>query len=108
MGSYKSTQPGERAPYLALALDQALALCLQASLFHPVQLPQLARVDWRATKTILFTVTISVMSLAMVDVIYVMVAWSLSMAVTRFSMTSTVSWWMHPLSGFVLALCATP
>ena len=96
MGGYNSTHPdvsaGERALYLVLALDQAPDLCPQAALFHPVQLPQLARVDWRATKTILFTITSSVMSLAMVDVICVMVAWSLSMAVTRFLMTSTVSW----------------
>ena len=54
----------------------------------------------------LFTVAISVVSLATVAVSCEMAARSLDMAVAKFAMSFTLSWQMYPSSGIVVALYA--
>ena len=55
-----------------------------------------------------FTVKSSVVSLAVVAVSCAMASRSLSVAVTKFSMASTVSFWRYLSSRFVVALCMVP
>ena len=52
-----------------------------------------------------FIVTSSVVSLVTVVVSCAMAARSLAVAVTRFAMASTVSYWRYSLSGFAMKLC---
>ena len=48
----------------------------------------------------------SIVSLTMVDLSCAMDARSLAVAVNKFAMESTVSWWRHLLYRFVVVLCA--
>ena len=61
--------------------------------------------SWRARTSFAFTVTNSVMSLAAVAVGCTMVVRSVTVAVAKFPMASTVSYWSYLSSGFAVALC---
>ena len=95
------------APAQVLMSDPATALapCTWLVLSRPPRPPWMAHFVWRATTRFAFTVAISVMSLASVDVSCMMAARSLVVAVTKFVMASTVSCWRYLLSGFTVALC---
>ena len=66
----------------------------------------MARFDWRATTSFAFTVTRSVVRFAAVAVSYMMAARSLAVAVAKFAIALTISWWRYPSSRFAVALCA--
>ena len=55
-----------------------------------------------------FTVKISVVSLATVEVSCAMAARSLAVAINKFVIAPTISWWRYSSPGFAVAFYAAP
>ena len=90
----------------ALALDPDP--CPQTVLLRPPRPPQLAVSVRRATIIFALTVASYIVSLVTVAVSCAMAVRSLTVAVAKFVMASTVSFWRYPSSGFAVVLCAAP
>ena len=90
------------------ASDPDLNPCPQLVMSRPPRPPPLSWFVLRATMSFAVTVASSVVSLATVAVIFAMAMRLLAVAISKFTMASTVSCWRFLSFGFVVALCALP